>query len=133
MNITYSEYGSYAFVLYILYTDFLTIIAIILLRKDYLLTSCFMVCMMQFCHPKISKWFFNDYFSSSCGFSFSQAVTSYAGHLERKHDMLLGRLFEHGTYNKLYSYRHLINGFAVHISPEQVKTWESLILGLISF
>ncbi|KAE8056696.1 hypothetical protein FH972_013444 [Carpinus fangiana] len=51
----------------------------------------------------------------------SETVTSYAGHLERKHDMLLGRLFEHGTYNKLYSYRHLINGFAVHISPEQAE------------
>ncbi|KAL2534472.1 Subtilisin-like protease SBT2.5 [Abeliophyllum distichum] len=49
----------------------------------------------------------------------SELVTSYAHHLEKKHDMLLGMLFEHGTYKKLYSYRHLINGFAVHISPEQ--------------
>lgn len=37
--------------------------------------------------------------------------------------MLLGMLFEQGTYKKLYSYQHLINGFAVHISPEQVKPW----------
>ncbi|GLT70050.1 hypothetical protein SLA2020_421510 [Shorea laevis] len=51
----------------------------------------------------------------------SETVTSYAGHLEKKHDMLLGSLFEHGTYQKLYSYRHLINGFAVHISPEQAE------------
>ena len=63
---------------------------------------------------------------------FSEMVTSYARHLEKKHDMLLEMLFEHGTYNKLYSYQHLINGFAVHISPEQVKTWITLILGLIS-
>ncbi|KAG9140883.1 hypothetical protein Leryth_010406 [Lithospermum erythrorhizon] len=34
-------------------------------------------------------------------------------------DMLLGMLFDHGSYKKLYSYRHLINGFAVHVSPEQ--------------
>lgn len=51
---------------------------------------------------------------------FSEKVTSYSRHLEKKHDMLLGMLFDHGTYKKLYSYRHLINGFAVHISPEQV-------------
>ena len=51
----------------------------------------------------------------------SEAVISYARHLEKKHDMLLGLLFQGGTYTKLYSYRHLINGFAVHVSPEQVK------------
>ncbi|KAF8035145.1 hypothetical protein BT93_C1240 [Corymbia citriodora subsp. variegata] len=52
----------------------------------------------------------------------SELVTSYAEHLEKKHDMLLGMLFDQGTYQKLYSYRHLINGFAVHISPEQAET-----------
>ncbi|KAG6705872.1 hypothetical protein I3842_07G199000 [Carya illinoinensis] len=51
----------------------------------------------------------------------SEIVTSYARHLDLKHDMLLGMLFEQGTYKKLYSYRHLINGFAVHISPEQAE------------
>ncbi|XP_030468408.1 subtilisin-like protease SBT2.5 [Syzygium oleosum] len=51
----------------------------------------------------------------------SELVTSYAEHLEKKHDMLLGMLFDRGTYQKLYSYRHLINGFAVHISPAQVE------------
>ncbi|KAJ9162795.1 hypothetical protein P3X46_022539 [Hevea brasiliensis] len=52
----------------------------------------------------------------------SELVTSYAQHLEEEHDMLLGSLFDHGTYKKLYSYKHLINGFAVHISPEQAVT-----------
>ncbi|WJX28229.1 hypothetical protein P8452_16976 [Trifolium repens] len=52
----------------------------------------------------------------------SELVTSYARHLENRHDMLLGLLFDRGTYTKLYSYKHLINGFAVHISPEQVET-----------
>lgn len=51
----------------------------------------------------------------------SELVTSYSSHLEKRHDMLLGMLFERGTYKKLYSYRHLINGFAVHISPEQAE------------
>ncbi|KAJ8767512.1 hypothetical protein K2173_017556 [Erythroxylum novogranatense] len=49
----------------------------------------------------------------------SELVTSYAKHLESKHDMLLGMLFDGGTYKKLYSYRHLINGFAVHLSTDQ--------------
>ncbi|XAR63738.1 Cucumisin [Bertholletia excelsa] len=49
----------------------------------------------------------------------SEAVISYSRHLEKKHDMLLGMLFDLGTYKKLYSYGLLINGFAVHISPEQ--------------
>ncbi|KAK1367483.1 Subtilisin-like protease [Heracleum sosnowskyi] len=51
----------------------------------------------------------------------SDLVTSYRHHLEQKHDMLLGTLFAHGTYKKLYSYQHLINGFSVHISPEQAE------------
>ncbi|VVA99573.1 unnamed protein product [Arabis nemorensis] len=52
----------------------------------------------------------------------SELVTSYARHLERKHDLILGLLFEEGSYKKLYSYKHLINGFAVHGSPEQAET-----------
>ncbi|GMH03150.1 hypothetical protein Nepgr_004989 [Nepenthes gracilis] len=51
----------------------------------------------------------------------SESATSYAHHLENRHDMLLALLFEHGSYEKLYSYRHLINGFAVHLSPEQAE------------
>ncbi|RRT74448.1 hypothetical protein B296_00020220, partial [Ensete ventricosum] len=39
-----------------------------------------------------------------------ESVTSYALHLEKKHDALLDSLFEVGTYKKLYSYRHLVNG-----------------------
>ncbi|KDP27456.1 hypothetical protein JCGZ_19817 [Jatropha curcas] len=52
----------------------------------------------------------------------SELVTSYAQHLEEKHDTLLGSLFDDGSYKKLYSYRHLINGFSVHISPGQAET-----------
>uniref|UniRef100_A0A3Q7I1E3 Subtilisin-like protease n=1 Tax=Solanum lycopersicum TaxID=4081 RepID=A0A3Q7I1E3_SOLLC len=51
----------------------------------------------------------------------SESVTSYAQHLEKKHDMLLALLFDRGTYKKIYSYRHLINGFAAHISHEQAE------------
>ncbi|XP_008798105.2 subtilisin-like protease SBT2.5 [Phoenix dactylifera] len=51
----------------------------------------------------------------------SEAVTSYALHLEKQHDALLDSLFEVGTYKKLYSYRHLINGFSVHMSPDKAE------------
>ncbi|KAK4391975.1 Pentatricopeptide repeat-containing protein, mitochondrial [Sesamum angolense] len=35
--------------------------------------------------------------------------------IQKRHDMLLDMLFDQGTCKKIYSYRHLINGFAVHI------------------
>ncbi|KAL8189490.1 hypothetical protein R6Q57_029056 [Mikania cordata] len=52
----------------------------------------------------------------------SDSVSSYSNHLELKHDSLLETLFDQGTYKKLYSYKHLINGFAVDISDEQAET-----------
>ncbi|XP_073066834.1 subtilisin-like protease SBT2.5 [Primulina eburnea] len=51
----------------------------------------------------------------------SELVISYANHLEKRHDMLLDMLFDRGAYKKLYSYSHLINGFAVHVSPEHAE------------
>uniref|UniRef100_A0A0D3GKF8 Subtilisin-like protease n=1 Tax=Oryza barthii TaxID=65489 RepID=A0A0D3GKF8_9ORYZ len=51
----------------------------------------------------------------------SEAVTSYSLHLRRYHDKLLDSLLVEGTYEKLYSYHHLINGFAVHMSPLQAE------------
>ncbi|KAL6508516.1 hypothetical protein OROHE_021649 [Orobanche hederae] len=52
----------------------------------------------------------------------SDLVVSYARHLEKRHGMLLDMLFGQGTYDKLYSYNYLLNGFAVHIAPEQADT-----------
>ncbi|KAJ0524930.1 putative cucumisin [Helianthus annuus] len=52
----------------------------------------------------------------------SDSVASYSQHLETRHDALLESLFEDETYTKVYSYKHLINGFAVHMSPEQAET-----------
>uniref|UniRef100_A0A0C9S508 TSA: Wollemia nobilis Ref_Wollemi_Transcript_22002_2984 transcribed RNA sequence n=1 Tax=Wollemia nobilis TaxID=56998 RepID=A0A0C9S508_9CONI len=51
----------------------------------------------------------------------SEAVKAYSQHLERQHDMLLDELLETDSYKKLYSYRHIINGFAVQMSPEQAE------------
>ncbi|KAM0018232.1 putative peptidase S8 propeptide/proteinase inhibitor I9 [Helianthus debilis subsp. tardiflorus] len=50
----------------------------------------------------------------------SDSVASYSQHLETRHDALLESLFKDETYTKVYSYKHLINGFAVHMSPEKV-------------
>ncbi|KAK8918610.1 Subtilisin-like protease [Platanthera zijinensis] len=49
----------------------------------------------------------------------SESVTSYSLYLTRKHDELLESLFEVESYEKIYSYCHLINGFSVHLSHEQ--------------
>jgi len=51
----------------------------------------------------------------------SEAVQSYSLHLRRHHDNLLDSLFVEGTYEKLYSYHHLVNGFAVHMSSLQAE------------
>ncbi|KAI3838113.1 hypothetical protein MKW98_009064 [Papaver atlanticum] len=41
----------------------------------------------------------------------SELVTCYSHHLVKN-----------GTYKKLYSYKHLINGFSVHTTPEQAES-----------
>ncbi|XP_058068192.1 subtilisin-like protease SBT2.5 [Magnolia sinica] len=56
----------------------------------------------------------------------SESVISYSHHLEKQHDAFLEALFEKGTYKKLYSYRYLINGFAIHTSPEQAEALRSI-------
>eukprot|EP01018_Ginkgo_biloba_P026306 Gb_39302 [translate_table: standard] len=48
-------------------------------------------------------------------------VQSYKKYLSESHDMLLQRTLESGTYTKLYSYHHLINGFAVDASAEAIE------------
>ncbi|ONK69503.1 uncharacterized protein A4U43_C05F23620 [Asparagus officinalis] len=51
----------------------------------------------------------------------SELFTSYSDHLVRQHDALLDSLFDAGTYTKLYSYHHLLNGFSVHMTAEQAE------------
>ncbi|XP_068636449.1 subtilisin-like protease SBT2.5 isoform X3 [Aristolochia californica] len=51
----------------------------------------------------------------------SESVIAYSGHLEKQHDALLEALFAAGTYEKVYSYYHLLHGFAVHTTPEQAE------------
>ncbi|KAL5066335.1 hypothetical protein RYX36_028072 [Vicia faba] len=37
------------------------------------------------------------------------------------HNMLLQRTLENGSYDKLHSFKHIINGFSVHTTPSQAK------------
>ncbi|KAK7262127.1 hypothetical protein RJT34_29687 [Clitoria ternatea] len=49
----------------------------------------------------------------------SEASKVHAKHLLASHDLLLQSTLERGSYNKLHSYKHLINGFSVHTTPSQ--------------
>jgi hypothetical protein len=50
------------------------------------------------------------------------AVLAYKAHLSLQHDKILQTTFPNESYNKLYSYHYLINGFAVQMSTEQVRS-----------
>nr|KYP58271.1 Subtilisin-like protease [Cajanus cajan] len=49
----------------------------------------------------------------------SEASKAHAKHLLASHDLLLQSTLETGSYNKLHSYKHIINGFSVHTTPSQ--------------
>ncbi|KAF7120566.1 hypothetical protein RHSIM_Rhsim13G0150400 [Rhododendron simsii] len=53
--------------------------------------------------------------------SHSEVSKAYAKKLVDSHDKILKSTLETGSYNKLYSFKHIVNGFAVHTSPSQVK------------
>jgi hypothetical protein len=43
---------------------------------------------------------------------------AHANQLIESHDILLESSLEKGSYNKLYSFKHIVNGFAVHTTPQ---------------
>ncbi|XP_027087762.1 subtilisin-like protease SBT2.4 [Coffea arabica] len=51
----------------------------------------------------------------------SEASKSHAKHLIDSHDQLLQTALDAGSYTKLYSFKNIVNGFAVHTSPSQVE------------
>ncbi|XP_059639719.1 subtilisin-like protease SBT2.4 [Cornus florida] len=51
----------------------------------------------------------------------SEVCKAHAKHLVDSHYQLLQSTLETGSYNKLYSFKHIVNGFAVHTTPSQVK------------
>ncbi|KAL3742204.1 hypothetical protein ACJRO7_017653 [Eucalyptus globulus] len=46
---------------------------------------------------------------------------AHAKRLVNSHDQLLQSVLETGSYKKLYSFNHVINGFSVHITESQAK------------
>ncbi|XP_030533277.2 subtilisin-like protease SBT2.4 isoform X2 [Rhodamnia argentea] len=50
-----------------------------------------------------------------------EASRAHAKRLVDSHDQLLQSVLETGSYKKLYSFNHVINGFSVHITESQAK------------
>ncbi|OVA20003.1 Peptidase S8/S53 domain [Macleaya cordata] len=55
----------------------------------------------------------------------SKASKTHAKNLVNSHDQLLQSTLKLGSYNKIYSFKHIVNGFAVHTTPSQAKVLES--------
>ncbi|KAK1296126.1 hypothetical protein QJS10_CPB15g01675 [Acorus calamus] len=54
----------------------------------------------------------------------SESAKAHEKHLVESHDRILESSLEAGNYNKLYSFHHIVNGFAVHTTPSQAKKLE---------
>ncbi|XP_077230900.1 PA-domain containing subtilase family protein [Tasmannia lanceolata] len=54
----------------------------------------------------------------------SQDSSELAKHLVASHDRVLETNLESGSYKKLYSFNHIVNGFAVHTTHAQAKKLE---------
>ncbi|KAJ6292342.1 hypothetical protein OIU78_024504 [Salix suchowensis] len=51
----------------------------------------------------------------------SEVSKAHAKHLVDSHDQLLRSNLDTGSYNKLYSFKHIVNGFSVHTAPSQAN------------
>lgn len=51
----------------------------------------------------------------------------HAKHLIDSHDKILQSTLQTGSYNKLYSFKHIVNGFAVHTTSSQVLLLYTII------
>ncbi|XP_021819694.1 subtilisin-like protease SBT2.4 [Prunus avium] len=51
----------------------------------------------------------------------SEVFKAHAKRLVDSHDQLLQSALETGSYSKLYSFKHILNGFAVHTTPSQAQ------------
>ncbi|KAL0442985.1 UNVERIFIED_CONTAM: Subtilisin-like protease SBT2.4 [Sesamum latifolium] len=54
----------------------------------------------------------------------SEASMTHAKHLVDSHDQFLQSTLDAGTYDKLYSFKHIVNGFALHTTHSQVKKFK---------
>lgn len=50
----------------------------------------------------------------------SEIYKAHAKRLVDSHDQLLQSTLENGSYTKLYSFKHIVNGFSLHTTPSQV-------------
>ncbi|KAK4489180.1 hypothetical protein RD792_004974, partial [Penstemon davidsonii] len=50
----------------------------------------------------------------------SDDIAMYKERMTKEHDVFLESLLEQGSYIKLYSYTHLLNGFAIHAKEDKV-------------
>ena len=57
---------------------------------------------------------------------FREILKAHALQLEESHDRLLQSNLETGSYSKLYSFKHVADGFAVHTTPSQVLQAKSV-------
>ncbi|XP_051128798.1 subtilisin-like protease SBT2.4 [Andrographis paniculata] len=55
----------------------------------------------------------------------SEASKAHAKQLADSHDRFLQTTLDAGSYNKLYSFKHVANGFAVHTTHSQAKKFEN--------
>ncbi|KAF4372593.1 hypothetical protein F8388_027266 [Cannabis sativa] len=51
----------------------------------------------------------------------SEVSKAHAKRLVESHDQLLMETLESGSYSKLYSFKHVLNGFAIHTTPSQAS------------
>lgn len=63
-------------------------------------------------------------------FTYSEA---YANELTKFHDEFLQSNLETGSYHKLYSFKHIVNGVAIHTTPSQVLPIFKLVVLLIIY
>ncbi|KZV45041.1 hypothetical protein F511_30202 [Dorcoceras hygrometricum] len=54
----------------------------------------------------------------------SEASIAHAKYLVDSHDQFLQRTLDEGSYNKLYSFQNVVNGFAVHTTTSQVEKFK---------
>ncbi|KAL1214783.1 Subtilisin-like protease SBT2.4 [Cardamine amara subsp. amara] len=51
----------------------------------------------------------------------SKAMASEAKKIKENHEKILKSTLEHGSYTMLYSFKHIINAFAVRTTPSEIK------------
>ncbi|KAI5079743.1 hypothetical protein GOP47_0005222 [Adiantum capillus-veneris] len=78
------------------------------------------VCLVMLTNPPVVHLFDNSLSERTHIYLPSQfSPIEYAAYLVSTHDTLLASTFSSGTYKKLYSYTHLVNGFSAFLTAQQ--------------